>query len=179
MCYIIILYRYSSCTGLNDDVLCAPLLQAIKQRILDLEEKVRQNKKEYHSTMKHLEVLSENIHAQRQRSTTMTPAISEPSLAQLSLSAPLERSRKAITPDLKRRNIHNDVHRKYLKPLFTGANGSLPTVSGSPITAQPSSAGGRDLAKQVVTMCLSRALTRYQEEEEEEGEGRGDSGSNT
>lgn len=129
-----------------------------------------QNKREYQFTMKHLEVLSEGIHAQRQRSnSTLTPAISEPSLVtKTNLPVPPVRSRKATTPDMKRRDSPNDVlHRKPLKPLFTVASESLPTVRGSPITAQPSSAGRQDLARHVVTTCLSRALNRYQEEGEE------------
>ena len=91
---------------------------------------------EYRFTMSRLESVSEGIHARRRCSSLLSPAISEPSIANTLVLSNLPR--KAVTPDLRRKEttpVPNGVVHS-LKPLFKGSSGSLPTVQASKITAQ-------------------------------------------
>ena len=86
--------------------------------------------------MSRLESVSEGIHARRRCSSLLSPAISEPSIANTLVLSNLPR--KAVTPDLRRKEttpVPNGVVHS-LKPLFKGSSGSLPTVQASKITAQ-------------------------------------------
>lgn len=118
--------------------------------------------------MSRLESVSEGIHARRQSQSMLSPAVSEPMLADRadSINIP-DISREAITPDLKRKDGRPNgiIDRSPLKPLFKGSSGSLPTIQASPITAHPTlDQQTNDTAKQIVTDSLSRALARYEQE---------------
>lgn len=143
---------------------------------MKLKEKVEENKREYKSTMRHLEAISDGIH-ERRRHSLMVPASSEPFLCAGVRDNPASR-RKAVTPELRHRTQscvqHEDVV-KNLTLVFKGSSGPLPTVQASNITAEASPVLTRhspvstqslptdngSVAKQVVSVCLSRALTRY------------------
>ena len=110
--------------------------QGIKQKIGELEEQVKKNKMEYKFTMSSLESVSEGIHARRRCSSLLSPAVSEPSIVDRMSSLVINLPRKAVTPDLRRKETTSPngmVHS--FKPLFKGSSGSLPSVQASKITA--------------------------------------------